>query len=204
VAQIEQQLCLAHAIQLAVVDVLYGKKSKTTEDIEGEEDDEEIEEEEDEDESVDVCEDAECSDVLNVEMTYTEVGFENKEIEKAIGKVRRLGGFFKRSAVNNEILQSYVKKQFNNPSVEKKLLVDCKTRWSSLFIMLERYYEIRDSVDKTLIDIKSTQRITESEKFLFCCILNVLKPVMLTVKVGFSLFILANLQCSSHLTCVFI
>ena len=65
----------------------------------------------------------------------------NKITEASIGplinKVRKIILMFSKSPTKNDILRQYIKTDFGKDIV---LLKDCKTRWSSLLLMLERFY----------------------------------------------------------------
>ena len=75
----------------------------------------------------------------------------NSFLKPIIKKIRKTVNTFRRSPQKNEILQKYVKAQFGK---QLNLLLDCRTRWSSLAAMCERFYLIRDCVKKALIDLK--------------------------------------------------
>lgn len=85
----------------------------------------------------------------------TEDEYEERELSDSfkpvIDKVRKIVKNFTRSPVKNDILQSYVKSDFK---CERELKLDSKTRWNSLVDMLERFYEIRKSIQKALIDVR--------------------------------------------------
>jgi hypothetical protein len=94
------------------------------------------------------------------------------------------------SGLNNEILQGYVKENaLNSHSTEMPLKTDSRTRWSSLFNMVERYWDVRVAVDHTLLKIKSTITVTSTEKYILCCNCRTLKPVALTVEVRIAEFL---------------
>ena len=69
-------------------------------------------------------------------------------------QVRKVVKLFRRSPVkNDQYLQKHVKE--NNNGQELKLLLDSKTRWSSLLFMIERFVRITKSVRLALIDMQS-------------------------------------------------
>ena len=82
------------------------------------------------------------------------------DISHIVNKVRLVAKLFKRSPLKNEILQSYVKEKHSNGL---QLILDCKTRWSSLLNMLERIVEIQIPVQKTLLDLISDIKISDEE-----------------------------------------
>ena len=117
----EHVTCYAHAIHLAVCDVLFKKtQHKPSEDFIR---------------IVDHCE----SDTENDSIAEGEDDSEEEETNKAVPlasnlqdvvqKVRKIVKLFRRSPVKNEDhLQPYILENFGR---EKMLLLDCKTRWNS-------------------------------------------------------------------------
>lgn len=69
----------------------------------------------------------------------------SEDIKPLILKVRKIVKAFKRSPKKNEILQRYVKPDMKN---ERQLILDCKTRWSSLARMITRFYDCRNSIKR--------------------------------------------------------
>lgn len=152
-----QQLCFAHGIQLAVIDVLYKKKSKVTaqttmdqssdnENESGiEEDNSELDEE-----SSDVDEgnsdvDYEDDSNFGIDIAYDEIQIIDiqENFKPLVEKVRKIVRMFRRSPLKNEVLQSYVKIECPD---ELSLILDSKTRWNSLAIMLNRFYKLRNCI----------------------------------------------------------
>jgi hypothetical protein len=177
ISEMEHQLCLCHGIQLAVNDVLYRKKNQVAEgQIEENVIDEDIimppPPEEDHVQKF--------NEGFEVEIEEIQVDFENIHVDQVIQKVRKIACTFKRSPTKNSILQKYVCAKHKR---ELQLMIDSKTRWSSLMKMLDRYLCIQDSVDKALIDIQSEITINRSDKFILNCLVQTLKPVALTVEV---------------------
>lgn len=192
-----QQLCYAHGIQLAVIDVLYKKdKEKAAKDTDCEsdsdsdddagcedenEDDGESDREGELDESNDEEGDDDDGDEGDVEV-------EDKDeycvvlsdyLKPLIEKVRKIVKMFKNSPKKNEILQGYVKAEFKN---EIGLLLDVKTRWSSLVKMLRRFYDLRNCIKKALIDIDPKTSIDESEVEQISDIVCSLEPIQAAVE----------------------
>ncbi|CAH1637000.1 unnamed protein product [Spodoptera littoralis] len=148
------QKCLAHGIQLAILDVLY-KKTKTltvqndeTQNIDDVSDDDENDDEKDENGTFNIIESSKLR-------RYEEVIYEH-----VINKVRKVAKLFRKSPTKQTILNKYVEEDFHR---ELKLIIDCKTRWSSLAEMLERFLKLKICVRKALIDIGSGIEFTESE-----------------------------------------
>lgn len=179
-----QQLCFAHAIHLAVINVLYNKANKTdelvaqtdTENVNIEEQGSDFEESEDEE-----CIDVEDESGGLIEQIYNES--EHVETEEfgfgfLIKKVRSIIKKFRFSRTSNDILQVYVKQEFGK---ELKLIIDTRTRWNSLVEMLERFNQLKSCVRKALIDIASDIVISDTEIVSINNIITALLPVKLTV-----------------------
>lgn len=146
------QLCYAHAIQLAILDVLYKDKSGVQNSIEhipvnnfnGSESDS------DEDEL----------DGISFEQDKRPVRL-CSNYKHIIDKVRRTVKIFRKSPTkNDEVLQRYVLEEFGK---DLSLQLDCKTRWSSMCNMLQRFIKLYYCIQKSLIDLKSDIRFTEEE-----------------------------------------
>lgn len=174
-----QQLCLAHGVQLAVTDVLYSKTAAACPELalgsnnsaagaqvenemenpvdstincdSGSED--EQEEDTDEPNEENYIEFAEPEGIGAVDVDHS-------VISPLIQKVRRIVKLFRKSPLKDEVLQKYVKADHGK---ELKLLLDSKTRWSSLFIMLERFVKLRNGILKSLIDVKANIIMEEWE-----------------------------------------
>lgn len=176
-----QQLCFAHAIHLAVINVLYNNSNTTelvahidTENVSVEEQGSDFQESDKEyvdDESVGL-----------IEQIYIEA--EHAETEEfgfsfLIKKVRSIVKKFRFSRTSNDILQVYVKQEFGK---ELKLIMDTRTRWNSLVEMLERFNQLKSCVRKALIDIASDIVILDAEILSIKNIISALLPVKLTVE----------------------
>ncbi|KAJ2954908.1 hypothetical protein O0L34_g3232 [Tuta absoluta] len=151
------QLCLAHGIHLAICDVLYKKdhhhfSSESASDLRAENVENEVSSDDDEDFASDgefVVERAGSSYSLNL------------DFQGIVKKVRTVVKLFKKSPTKNDtILQKHVQDEFQK---ELALLLDCKTRWSSMATMLERFLKLRMCVQKALIDLKSDISFTSAE-----------------------------------------
>ena len=174
ICPLEQQLCIAHGIQLAVVDTLYTRPSSVLIS-------------DDDDDSIDGCNEEEESDQdgdsdegLVVENQQSPNEFASTRINEAVDAVRKLAKLF-HAGYKNDKLQEYVRQI--NDGHELQLILDCRTRWSSLYDMLQRYWRIRGCVVKALIDVDSDFRITDSQNFIISCLLKSLEPVHTVVAV---------------------
>ena len=68
--------------------------------------------------------------------------FSQAEIAKVIQKVRKIVNWFNHSPKQTDKLRKYTKEDREDHQ-ELTLKKDCKTRWSSLFYCLERFFDIR-------------------------------------------------------------
>ena len=91
-----------------------------------------------------------------------------------MSKVRKIVSKFRKSPVKNDILQKVVKQKHGK---ELRLQRDCKTRWSSLFTMLERYDLISDAVNEVLSDLEmSNLKLNSAEALQLKDIIKTLAP----------------------------
>ena len=97
-------------------------------------------------------------------------------VATAIDKVRKIAHINCKSPAKNDTLQSYAKSK-NLKSIH--LLHDCKRRCNILVAMLERYLDLKYPVEKTLIDYKINNPLSESEYVALSPIVHVLKPIQL-------------------------
>ena len=172
IINIDQQLCFAHGVQLGVIEVLY-KKLETAQQYD--------KEDENESDESDSCPE---QDIYDSERFIG--SSRNKITEASIGplinKVRKIILLFRKSPTKNDILQQYIKTEFGKDIV---LLKDCKTRWSSLLLMLERFYLLRVCIKKALIDIRNKDEsldLSHNENQMLLEIITALVPIKTTVE----------------------
>lgn len=171
-----QQLCFAHGLQLAVVDTLYKKpvqsdKTNSEDRIINIGDNDAI------DDLEDVFDDSGlvfCNEVLEVIELSSSF-----DIDATISKTRNIIRSFRKSPTKNDVLQKYIKEQHGR---EMQLILDCRTRWSSLCLMLERFVFLEDAIKKSMIDFKM-EPILSSEFKLLDNLVKLLEPIKLTVNV---------------------
>ena len=75
---------------------------------------------------------------------------------------------FFRTPTNSDALKKYT---------SLVLMLDCKTRWSSLAKAIERFLEIKAEIAHALVDLKMPAMVTEDEIKILEQVLNALKPV---------------------------
>lgn len=155
-------LCLAHGIHLAVVEVLYKNNSPNIGDIGLLESDSETE---DEDSYSSPFRDA-AEENIEYETTLNDI----------ISRVRKVVKFFRKSALKTEVLQRYSGTELCPGPV---LLLDSRTRWNSLLIMLERFVLLKDAIQKALIDLREPSSIMDEEFCRIQEVVNVLAPIKL-------------------------
>ncbi len=68
---------------------------------------------------------------------------------KVLARIRQVVAFFHKSHVGHQVLQE---KQQALSIAQHDLIIDCKTRWNSTYLMVERYMEQRIAILATLTD----------------------------------------------------
>jgi len=154
---------------LAVIDVLYknkyaSKETDTEPDTDPESDDEQC----NEDDGVTIFQEEH-----KVEFT--------ESFGPRIKKVQKLVHAFKNSCLKSDLLKKYTKELLGK---ELCMIADCPTRWNSLCAMLERFVELKASLQKCLSVLKKELQIKVSEEDFKTIqeIANALKPVKLGVE----------------------
>lgn len=173
---------MAHGIQLAVIKILYNNNSFSEHEKEhiNEETSYIFESDAEEDEY-------EFSEGFNIFDTniINSSGLETNQIRYAdlgplVSKIRNVIKLFRRSpAKNDAILQKYVKEEFGK---ERSLILDSRTRWNSLLSMLERFFELKLCVRKSLIDLKSDITFSANDFELLSNTILALQPIKVAVE----------------------
>jgi hypothetical protein len=175
----EQQLCYAHAIQLAVLDVLYKGNDKSASDQEPQCNNTERESDLSDDEDDDESQSAESQDFNFIDDTNL-IAELSDNYDQLVEKVRKIVKIFRRSPTkNDDVLQKYIKAEVGH---ELSLSLDCKTRWNSMFEMLHRFVSVRNCILKAMIDIKSSVQLSDTDMDDIQDIVSALEPVKLTVE----------------------
>ena len=143
------QLCYAHGLQLMIQDTFYQKHN---EDIEIFSDGSGTDDEDNTTTLDDDCDDDFSDGGLDISGPADSVNALalNVDIIDTVNKVRRVVKIIKRSPLKNETLQRYVREKYPNGL---NMILDCKTRWSSLVNMLERILQIKVPTQKALLDL---------------------------------------------------
>ena len=145
IAPCEHVICLAHTIHLVVGDVFY-KKKRVEGELQDVDDECELNANEASDEEIEpeADNDGRLPDSFS-EISNDELPQLSDTIDPVIKKVRKVVGKFRKSPVKNDLLQQVVKTKYGK---ELRLLKDCKTRWSSLCVMLERFVRVSEAVEQ--------------------------------------------------------
>lgn len=176
-----QQLCYAHAIQLAVLDVLYSIKLDATFEFAEENFVNEDDDDRDDLESFlnSVTEEEEADERLQLEQ---EIEFDDQmdiTLKSLLKKVRKIVRIFRKSPLENESLQEFVE---DNHGKGLNLILDVRTRWNSLHTMLERFVLLKSSIQKAVVDLKEPIEISNNEFKILKELLDALTPIKLTVE----------------------
>jgi hypothetical protein len=157
----EHQLCYAHGVHLAVCDVLYSTPTACEEEDEDEEDEEDVD----------------TNFLLDFDLP--KASSLALDISEVVKMVRKLVTYFRRSPVRNDYLQKFVKEDCGK---EMMLISDNKTRWNSLLAMLERFFLLNKSIQKTLVCQEVDVPFGQREMELINNIVQALKPFELAVR----------------------
>ena len=96
-----------------------------------------------------------------------------------VTKTRRIVKIFKRSALKNETLQTYVQENYPNGL---NVVLDCKTRWSSLVNMLERTIQIKLPIQKALLDLGEDKYLSDQEIAVISSTVEALNPIKIALE----------------------
>lgn len=187
------QKCINHCVQLAIVDTFYNR-IEFEEPIDDDDDsdnsseiDEISETEESNDETITPIDEevVECDTVEIVESDCEE------DIQPGLPTTEPIA-----TELNNKLLPLVSKvsgmvRQFRYPNARRylkkytklKLVLDCKTRWTSLEKMIQRFLEVKDAINKACIDMKIPFSFTDEQLVLLNEILVVLKSATHTIMI---------------------
>ena len=159
-------ICYAHAIHLAICDVLYKRQPSAAFSDDLYYDSGSAEEEGRDDEKQ--AEEVDRAPTLSANIQFI------------VEKVRKIVKIFRRSPVkNDDALQPFVLEALGK---EKKLQLDCKTRWNSLLSMLERFYELRKEIKMALVQLDIQFELTEDDMMIIKELCDALAPIKVAVE----------------------
>lgn len=147
------QLCYNHSIHNSVIKVFYKKTTKQNKETEEFLEDEEENEDEDSDSEEELEEKGQK--VFFTDLDAGEDEYEEEEsLRDVLEETRKTVKFFKYSCTRKSILQKNVLK-----SKDKilNLLLDCKTRWKSTYIMTVRFALLKNEINESLKELGQTQ-----------------------------------------------
>lgn len=182
-----QQLCYAHGIQLGVIDVIYKKKENNDPEDNLQNDNVGTRQANDEEnELLDIDEETEDineSEGFDCILPTVEVHLV-PEYDDLIRKVRKTVKLFRKSPTKNDVLQKYISNEFGK---NMQLVLDCKTRWSSLADMISRFNKLKTCVSKAFIDVNlgtnPNYAFSEEEYVALVELEHVFQPIKLAVEV---------------------
>ena len=167
------QLCYTHGLQLVIHDIFYQKQTTLSEINSNYSN--ETDESDAEDEILSELEDIDGLAIVEQDNPLVV----NASVGDVVNKVRRVVKLFKRSPLKNEILQTYVKGKHPNGL---QLILDCRTRWSTLLNMLERIVKLRIPIHKALLDLDIDIKLNDEEFHHINNIVQALDPIKLAVE----------------------
>lgn len=182
-SEAQSQVCLNHGVHLAVLDVLY-KKQKTNEasvDVSTSDEDDTDDEsstanDADKDENEDNTTEEDYKDYADFDKILTS----DQDIRQTIQDVRKIVKFF-RSPVRKQILENRIKKNFPAGNT-RTLILDCKTRWSSLCNMIERFLYLSCPVKEALEDLNQEELLRNVDMELLQSLQKSLSPLKMAVE----------------------
>ena len=169
ISQYYHQQCYNHAIHLAVLDIIYKKKTENYN---------EAQSSSDSDNNYSDSDKFSCSSFISDEILLP-IPVLRYDLEDALKNVRKVVKLFKYSPVKNSILQSYVKIQHGK---ELNLIIDLKIRWNSIVVMLERFIKLYDSIKKALRDLNCTSYFNDEYMTIIRELVSALKPIKVAVE----------------------
>ncbi|CAG4968127.1 unnamed protein product [Parnassius apollo] len=180
-----QQLCYAHGIQLAVLDVIYKQNTSSRSGHEASNEEMSVRNETVSERADENCDNDLENDIFDLSFpTHTSEIKLTVEYAEVVKKVRKVVKLFKNTPTKNDLPQTYMTKDMGKNIA---LLLDCQTRWLSLCEMITIFNKIRSCVSKTLIDLglgaNHDYVFTEQEYDVLMDLERILQPVKLAVEV---------------------
>ncbi len=105
---------------------------------------------------------------------YPQMDFRFEDIYKIVLDVRKIVKIFKNSSIKNNKLQECV---VSKKGKRLNLILDSKTRWSSMEAMLNRFLEVEIEIRKTLIDLRIGIEMTDSDIEILKSFVKIIRPL---------------------------
>lgn len=150
----ESQLCLIHAIHLAVTKTFYQTNLQSNKQESDSESDEDNFIHSNDSQSESEFDDSDPDDIFELVESVSEI----------LKKARSLVKYFRSSHVRFNILQQYVKLAEGK---ELTLKLDVRTRWNSILAMVQRILKLRPHIELALRELKEKQMLATYDDLFY-------------------------------------
>ncbi|GAB0092030.1 hypothetical protein DMENIID0001_069730 [Sergentomyia squamirostris] len=169
-------ICLAHTLHLTVLDIIYKQKTNKKQAEPADYHQESDSDESDDDDDRDLEETGNGSLVMVTEEGTNDIPTLPSKLRHVIKIVRGVVRSFRTSTVKSDALMKYVKDEGITKEEEMRLIIDTKTRWSSLFAMLERFLRLKIPIQKAMLDLKMGEVFSQDHWRIISDVTTVLSP----------------------------
>ena len=173
------QVCQAHGLHLAVVDVIFKKfEINDSEDVTTQ-NEKDLSDDDDDDDNDNDTEDFENNDQVEAEDRYSFQNFENLQVRdvkigSTLKKVRGCVTLFRRSPALMDALQ----KKCGELNIKfKRPILSIVTRWGSTLNMIEVFIEMQNAIVTVLSSVRSSIVFTEQDFELIKILCKILSPI---------------------------
>ena len=153
VGNLKIQQCVNHGLHLAVIDVLYNNHLNVQQGVD------ELSENDD-------IEDSDNSESDSSDNVLT------KSLHSIISSIRKISVKFKRSPKLMNILRQFT---------PLKPIIDCKTRWNSMLLMIKRFMEIKNSIKHVFINENIVMPLNDYDENQISILIQCLERVNLAI-----------------------
>lgn len=176
------QICVLHSLQLAVIDTLYNPNLQASSPLASQPDENSVEQMDDLAELLNFeNEDGDLNEAF--EQVENELDLHqhfNKSIGPSIASVRKIVTMFHKSGKNQEVLEQSIL-GIDKTERQLTLIMDVRTRWSSLYQMLARFVKLIGGIKIALIKLKKEDLLDEIDLDAMREVVEVLQLVKLVV-----------------------